>query len=353
MRMNKRAVGAALFAGGAFALVVAGALSFVITPLITRMPYDVQPPETTVEAVDATFVQARQLNGATVVAVQRADVLTTTGIRSDVNAAAQMTGTLKDRAVIWNVFNETTRADTDELISADQSRIALDRYTGTALDWSGQCYTDTEGKPCLPGSVSYSGQVYSFPFGTEKKTYQYYDLSLGKALPINYRGTDEVEGLTAYRFEQVIPEQPITMPAESVNGLLGIFSPGSASGTVLYRGSRTVWVEPVTGSIVDIRDDSRRLLISDTGVQTVLFQAVFRYTPDTRRTIAEVTADGYLAISMLGTYVPIGLAALGVGLMIWGYRLTLRSVAEADPDDSAAHRAGHWSEEPDFATTPP
>lgn len=336
--MMKRVVGSVLFGAGLFLVVVAVALAFVVTPRVSKMPLDLEPPDTVLSGPNATFVQAKRTGENLEIGVQRADLTAINGIKPDVEEAAKLTDDLADKTVVWTVYQAIKRSDNDELISASQSRIAMDRESGAAVDWNGQCYTDGDDEPCEPGSISYDGQLYAFPFGTEKKTYEYFDSTLKRPLPIQYQATEKVEGLTVYKFVQEVPEQTVDMDAELVDGLLGVFAPNANDGEVRYRTTRTLWVEPVTGSIVDYQDAQHRELVADTGERTVLIDAVFRYTPETREAIVDRAGDGRTMLLALGRYVPIGLAALGLILLVLGY-LVARSrpaparqpVAEVSP----------------------
>ncbi|GAA4724547.1 DUF3068 domain-containing protein [Phytohabitans rumicis] len=329
--MKKRVVGAALFGTGLFLLVVAVALAFVVTPLASKMPFDLEPPVTNLDAPNATFVQARMEGGEPTIGVQQATLRASTGIQPDVGAAAELPDSLVNKTVVWNVFQNIKRTDNGEVINATESRIALDRKSGAAANWSGQCYTDQEDEPCRGGNINYRGQLYAFPFGTEKKTYQYYDSTLHTALPINYEGTETVNGLEAYRFRQVVPEQQATMDEELKGVLLGVFAPGSTSGTVQYNAARTLWVEPVTGSIIDYQEEQHRVLVSNTGVRTTLLDAVFRYTPQTRQTVVDKAGDGRSTLLLLGRWIPIGLTVLALLLLAFGYLLTRGAVRAGAP----------------------
>jgi hypothetical protein len=317
--MMKRVVGSVLFGTGLFLVVVAVALAFVVTPRVSKMPLDLEPPETVLSGPNATFVQAKRTGDNLEIAVQHGDLTAINGIKPDVEEAAKLTGDLADKTVVWTVYQAIKRSDNDELINASQSRIAMDRESGAAVDWDGQCYTDGDGEPCESGSISYDGQLYAFPFGTEKKTYQYFDSTLKRPLPIHYQATEKVEGLTVYKFVQEVPEQQVDMDAELVHGLLGVFAPTATDGVVRYRTTRTLWVEPVTGSVVDYQDAQHRELVADTGERTVLIDAVFRYTPETRATIVDKASDGRSMLMALSRYVPIVLAVLGLGLLVLGY----------------------------------
>ena len=67
----------------------------------------------------------------------------------------------------------------------------LDLSRVLAGPWAGQCLAE-QPAPCQPGNVQFAGQLYQFPFGTEKKTYKFFDTTVRAALPIDYRGTDTV-----------------------------------------------------------------------------------------------------------------------------------------------------------------
>jgi hypothetical protein len=325
--MTKRVVGGSVFGIGLFLLVAAFALAFVIAPLLTRIPYDTKPAEIATEASNATFAQVTVSGQTTSIDIRRANVRARTSVQPDVAAAAGLGGTQAGRTVVWKVFEKVERTDTGEAISQSESRIALDRSSGAAARWSGQCLADEPYERCEAGNEAYAGQLYQFPFGTQKRTYQYYDRELGRALPIQYRGTDTIEGLRAYRFEQVVPEQPLQASAATIRTLTGRFAPQARTATMLYRTQRTVWVEPVTGVIVSVQDQPRRTLVPDTGPPTVLFDATFRFSPDTLHSVTRSAASGRLTILAAHRYVPIGLALLGIAGLVAGYRITRGAAA--------------------------
>jgi hypothetical protein len=324
--MKKRIVGAALFGIGLFFLVIALALVFFVVPLLARIPYDLTPPLTTVEAHGATFVQSAIVNDKPTATVGHADLRSTTGIKPDASAAAGIGGDLKNKAVVWNIFTQTTRADTGDVIDASTGRIAMDRASGAAVKWDKACYADQLGQACDPGNIDYSGQLYAFPFGTKKQTYQYYDTTLRKALPMIYQGTETVRGLTTYRFVQAIPDQQINADEATMDVLLGSLAPGAASGTMWYDDTRTLWIEPVTGSIVNYSEQQHRTLRTDTGTSITLLDATFQYTPQTLAEVTKQAGDGRQVIVALSRYTPIGLTVLGLVALLLGFLLTRSGV---------------------------
>ncbi|MDQ1645430.1 MAG: hypothetical protein QOJ50_1614, partial [Cryptosporangiaceae bacterium] len=97
------------------------------------------------------------------------------------------------------------------------------------------------------------------------------------------------------------------------------------------------------------------------GPPTVLFDATFRFSPQTLHSVVQSAASGRVRILILHRYAPIGLALLGIAGLLVGYRITRgapqttrrpRTVAvpehavpahamgpaEAQPAESAAYR---------------
>ncbi|SDT52111.1 DUF3068 domain-containing protein [Actinoplanes derwentensis] len=327
----KRIIGATLFGLGILSLLLAMALAWVIVPSQRKVPLDLVPPDVVVETANASFVQAKMLpNGTPQVVVENAGLRSTTGIKPDFKAAAELGGD----TIIWNVYHSTNRIDTGEMINSAESRVALDRASGAAVPWAGQCHTETQA-PCTPGDVAFAGQLYLFPFGTEKRAYQYWDSTLGKPLPIAYQATEEYNGLSTYRFQQQIPDQPADMNAETLAGLLGFLAPGATSGTISYRATRTLWVEPETGAIVGYREQQHRELVPDVGQPVVIFDADLQYDQATLDAVRKEAESGLALLNLLGFWVPLGLAILGLVLVSAGVLLSR----------AAGPRGGHRADE--------
>ncbi|BEL08355.1 DUF3068 domain-containing protein [Actinoplanes sichuanensis] len=326
----RRITGTALFGLGILCLLFAMALAWVIVPSQRKVPLDLVPPDVVVETANASFVQAKTLpNGTPQVVVENAGLRSTTGIKPDFAAAAGLDG----ETLVWNVYHSTRRIDTDEMINSAESRVALDRTTGEAVPWEGQCHVE-EPVPCTPGNVSFSGHLYLFPFGTEKTTYQYWDSTLGKALPLEYQAEEDYNDLPTYRFQQVVPEQPAPMNPDSLGALLAFLAPGASDGTISYRATRTLWIEPQTGAIVGYREQQHRELVPNLGERVVIFDADLQYDQATLDAVGKQASDGRSQLLLLGVYVPIGLAFLGLVLIAVGLLL-----ARGGSSPRGGHRA--------------
>lgn len=328
----RRVTGAVLFGLGLLCVVAAAALAWIIVPSQMRFPYSLKPPDIVVTAPNATFFLAQRLPHDKIDArVVHGTLNATTGVKPDFEAAAHLTGNLAGRTLIWNVYQTSTAVDYHLPVSLSESRIALDRVSGAAVPWNGQCYNDVKDQQnksgCLAGNIEYKGQLYLFPFGTEKKTYQYWDGTLRTALPMVYRGEEKVGGLPTYRFEQVVPRQDLPMDQKTVTDLLGLLAPKAHTATMSYQDTRTLWVEPMTGAIVAYREQQQRQLVPDTGAPIDLLNADFQYEPATAKTVLDQTRHGRSELLLLGRYLPIGLLVVGGLLAVLGVLTTRRAAA--------------------------
>ncbi len=346
--------GATLFGIGVFAVVIAAGCAFYVAPSVARLPYDLAmctPKKTedclrpsVAEAQGAKFLQTK--GGDTpVVAVQTGTLRSTTEIspRADLTDS-EMKGALEGEAVVWNGYGTVTWVETGEMVSQYEAGLAIDRDTAAAVDWSKQ-YLQADG-PTEPSTVNFAGQLYKFPFGTEKKDYQYFDRDLRKALPIQYQGTEKVDGLETYRFQQVVPETPLNFSTTRLEGLLSKFAPDATGGQVNYSNTRTIWVEPVSGTFIKVQEQQKKSLVPDAGTPTQLLDGNFIYTDETVANNVKSAGDTKSQVLMISRNLPIGLAVLGALLLIIGLfmvttarRETARHRAEEITDSEAEVKA--------------
>ena len=318
--------GAVLFGIGVFAVVIAAGCAFYVAPSVARLPYDLrmcQPGETAdclrpsiAEAQNAKFLQTKG-GDKPVVAIQTGTLRSTTEIDPQADlTASEMTGDLDGEAVVWNGYGTVTWVETNEMVSQYKAELAIDRDTAAAVDWDKQFLQDAG--PSAPSTVEFAGQLYKFPFGTEKKNYEYFDRDLRKALPIEFQSTETIKGLETYRFQQVIPETTLNFSAERLTGLLNTFAPGATSGRVTYTNTRTIWVEPVTGTFIKVQEQQKKTLVPDTGAPTGLLDGNFVYTDQTVTNNVDSAGDTKSQVLMISRNLPIALAVLGAILLILG-----------------------------------
>jgi hypothetical protein len=314
--MRSRVTGAVLCGLGVLALVFAAGLAFFVGPRVERLPYDLDRTQSVAEAPNATFLQIS--NGE--VAVNRADLRSTITVQPDTRATADLEGDLDGEAAVWLVGQQVIRTDTNDLISAYSTSLALDRKTAEALPWEGQ-WLDTGNER---QSVDYSGQIYKFPFGTQKKTYQIFDRDILATQPANFVKTEEINGLETYQFTQEIRGGRQQVPADRLAALLSALVPGSTAGEIVYNNTRSVWVEPTTGQYIKVQETQQKTLVGNNGQTAEILNAVFTYTDDTIARSADTAASNRQLLQIVKMWGPIALVVVGLILVVVGLMLIAR-----------------------------
>jgi hypothetical protein len=292
-------------------LVLAIGLPLYVAPAVTKLPYDLEKSTSLVEAKGATFLQIK--GGAATVATGQ-DLRSTTTVVPQPILTEQLQKEFKDHAVVWDVYSSTARVDNGEKISESTTEIALHRVTGVPVDWTGAWVNDG-----TKTTTKFSGQIYKFPFHTEKRDYAFWDAELGAtAPPAKFQGVETVGGLEVYRFQQVIPWFKTTSDPTTISFLLTTFAPLAESGDIYYRNTRTMWVEPVTGQFLNLREQREQELRDDQGGKTTLLNADFSYSKATQDNSVKTAGDNKTKIQLISLYAPIGLGILGVILLVVG-----------------------------------
>ncbi|NYF55847.1 hypothetical protein HDA35_001678 [Micromonospora purpureochromogenes] len=327
-------MGAALFGLGVLLLVVAAGLPLYVAPAVTKLPYDLARTTSKAQAVNARALKVTVSGGSVSIEVPQATLVSNVEvIPQPEDTADRLPKDLAGKAVIWDVFQTVKNADNGEVFSQYSTELALDRVSGAAVEWDEQWLNETGEDKTPVGNVAYEGQIYKFPFNTKKKDYEVFDRDLKRSTPAKFTGTEAVRGVEAYRFEQRIENETLNTPESSIKTLIGRFAPTATSGKVVYSNTRTLWVDPVTGAYLDVREQQHKEFQPDNGPVTVLLDADFRYTDDTVAKSVKTVEDNRSKIDMVRTYVPIGAGVLGLLALVAGLLLVLRANG-----DTAAQR---------------
>jgi hypothetical protein len=240
-------------------------------------------------------------------------------------ADQQDAGKLDSNAVIWAVYQTTTIAETGQGVSSTSTELALDRASAEAVNWGGQ-WIDDQNTP-----IKYSGLTYKFPFNTQRQDYKIYDTDVRAASTAKFQSVETIDGLEVYHFVQQIPETNIDVSAKDMSDLLTTFAPAAKSGTVSYHNTREVWVDPVTGVFINVRERPHKELRADNGQTQVLLDADFSYTKDTIANSADGAKSNGNQLKLVTVYGPIGLGVLALLLIVGGVLLMRRPRAAATP----------------------
>jgi hypothetical protein len=200
-------------------------------------------------------------------------------------------------------------------IDAGTERIAFDGHTSQMLN----CCNANENGTAI---TDFTGiNPFKFPFGTEKKTYQYFDGTLAKALPMVFKDVEKVQGLEVYKFEQDIPATQYT-ELEVPGSLVGQPDVPAVKAPRFYSNVRTVWVEPTTGAVVKGQEVQKQYLAKADGSEgLVLIAATLSFTQQNIDVSVKTAKDGASKLNLISKTIPLvslllGLVLLGLGLWL-------------------------------------
>lgn len=336
----RRVFGAIFIALGAMLLVAAAALPTIVAPAAAKLPYDMQPCPATnppdgcqkpsvAEAKGATFLQIDSKG----VRIESGDLRSTTEVipQAKLTADEQAKGNLTDDAIVWDVYSTVQRIDDGTVISASSTELAMDRVSGAAVAWKGQWIS--ESADAKDTSIAYKGQVYKFPFNTEKKDYAYWDGDTLAAPMAKFTAVEAIEGVETYHFIQTIPETQVKVDDSSLATLIGVFAKDATTGKVTYSNTREVWVDPVTGAFVKVREQPRKTFTPDVGAPVDLLKADFSYTAATTKNSAQSAKDNGFLLGLVKLYAPVGAGLLGLVLLLGGFLMIRVRKSEGEGDD--------------------
>ena len=302
-------LGASLAGLGALLLVVGGLVHFYVVSTLSVAP------------IDQNSVTSLEAKGATVF-----DTATLEPITTDLSVKARTVGDVAaskkapDGILVW-VGTTTVTSEPDGVIrSQSVKRSAFDEATAEAANCCGN-FNETEDGVRTP--VKRDGLVWKFPFNTEKKTYQVWDDTIGKAVTTKYTGTAKVLGHTTWVFENDVPGTVVG--TQDVPGsLLGQASNDNVTADSYYENHNTYFVEPITGAIVNQVTDTKAWF-SYEGNDLVTTQAHIEYTQAQIKEMYDETLGNQPQLLKLAEgFIPWVVALLGLGLIGLGAALGRR-----------------------------
>jgi hypothetical protein len=298
---GRQILGAVLAGVGALLFVVAGLTHFYVVPKLAVAPID-QNSVTSLAAKDATLFDTASLK----------PIVTDLSVKAhtvgDVTASQKAGGSTR----VW-VSTTTVKSSDGVIRSQSVKRAAFDARTSQAVNCCGN-FMETEQGVRTP--VTRSGLLFKFPFNTEKKSYQVWDDTLGKAVTTVYKGTSKVQGHTAWVFENDVPAT-VVGTRDVPGSVLGLSSNDNVSADSYYQNRNTYYVEPVTGAIVNQVTDTKTWF-SYQGHDLVTTEASIAYTPQEIKETYDTLGSQPQSLALAGGSVPWMMAVLGLALIAWG-----------------------------------
>ncbi|WP_068398088.1 DUF3068 domain-containing protein [Kribbia dieselivorans] len=276
------------------------------------------------EGVDAVYphrigptARLDKLTGVTVVSTR-----TVQGIPGKVEAAG------KDKD---NAFWQTTVRSQAEVggqlqdLSYSDEGVSLDRRSGEATNCCGDYRStgDLE-DPDKTEPVTHEGYFFKLPFNAQKQDYPWWDGDLQASAPAKFDREETLNGLPTYVYVQTIPEQTVGAPRQVPRSLFGDSKPGNFAADVHYTNTRTLWVEPETGSVVKGQEEIARSLVVDGQDPVYLVKGTLAYTDETVKENVDKYASSAKVLSFIrGPLLPVGLIG-GILLLLLGVFLFIR-----------------------------
>ncbi|MFE1951721.1 DUF3068 domain-containing protein [Streptomyces sp. NPDC059524] len=294
---------------GAFLLVLAGLLAWYVEPRAERTPLNTDT--TTVFTGTGSYFDTGKIR-----TVHDRRITITRQVRGDVADGE------RGDAAVWDV---TTSVDTDASLPAADPH--------DALQWTQERWV-TDRKTNLPvhccgESPAFRGEAYlKFPFRVERRTYTWWDNTLGATIPLRFRGTTRVQGYEGYRFTGIVA--PARTGSRLVPGkLVGQPKRGQVLAEEWYanHGVELV-VDRRTGRVLYAAIGPRKTLRApgtDRDAAVLLDSRKIAFTPATQRAQVALAQDDNDRLTLLGTTVPLvaggaGLLALAAGAVLLAVR---------------------------------
>ncbi|OZC56369.1 hypothetical protein CH289_06525 [Rhodococcus sp. RS1C4] len=309
---------------GAFLLVAAILIPTYTVPRLEKTPLDLEV--TTVSTGTGSVLNAASL------AAGRAQVDENVNLVSQRFVTTEEPSNADDITVqAGQTLRRTDKQGDTGLLTASVDRVTLDRVSSEPVENPIGTIQVQGDKPAE--EVPHTGLQYKFPFNAEQKAYPFFDINARASQDIDFVEETEINGTPVYKYEQTVgpvdlsgvvnlPTNKVTLPAETW-GVEGGEAPVTM--TRWYENTRTVWVEPKTGVIVDGEEQIHQYYSRTAGQPEVdVLNAPIKFDENTVEYQIQRAKDGQDQLSTFGRTVPIIAGILGVIALIAGIVLGLR-----------------------------
>ncbi|MET8687921.1 DUF3068 domain-containing protein [Streptomyces sp. NPDC004732] len=308
MRRTASPLSLILLGLGAFLLVLAPMLAWYVEPRAKRTPVDVDI--TTVFKGKGSYFDTEKIK-----TVHDKDLTITRQVRGDV-ADSEDSG----RAV-WDV---STSVDPDKSLPAADPH---DSLQWTLERWVTDRKTNAP-VHCCGEEPYFEGEAYlKFPFDVEKRSYRWWDNTLGATVPLTYKGTKKVQGYEGYRFTGTVKATK-TGTRQVPGRMVGQPRKSQVIADEYYANHGIELVaDQRTGRIIYAAIGPRKTLRapgSDKDATVLLDSDRIAFTPDTQRAQVKLADDDSSRLELVGETLPVGAGVLGGVLAVAGIVLLVR-----------------------------
>ena len=229
----------------------------------------------------------------------------------------------------WEMVVDTSLPD--RMIDHSSRRVIVDRETGRAVNCCGEHVNGDR-------AVRQAGLVHFWPAGASEDDFPYYDAEVRSAPLLEFDDWDEVAGLRTGRYTQSVsatqvPDSGRPVPA----ALFDAGARGTVTATRWLEVTRTFWVEPVTGVVVNATEQREETLRPRDGRGSVpLLRAELVLEEPQVAANAEQARVRSVLLRALDSWAPVVLGPLGALAVLVGLFRARRAVPADSRKDVAA-----------------
>ncbi|WP_329620784.1 DUF3068 domain-containing protein [Streptomyces sp. NBC_01255] len=308
MRRSISPLSLILLGVGVFLLVLTQLLVWYVEPRAKRTPTDVD--STTVFSGRGSYFDTGSVS-----TVDGQTITITRRVLGDV-AGGERSGN-----AIWDV---STQIDSPKTLALGDPRKSLQ---WTTERWVTDRRTNLPVR-CCDEKPAFEGEAYlKFPFDVEKRSYSWWDSTLGATVPLEFQEVARVGGREGYRFVGSVKATPTG--TRLVPGVLvGSSKPGQVAAEEWYSNARIeLTVDQRTGRIMNALIAPRKTLRapgSEKDAVTLLASERLEFTDATRREQVELASEDSGRLKLLGETAPLAGGVAGGLLAIAGAVLLIR-----------------------------
>ncbi|GCB49702.1 DUF3068 domain-containing protein [Streptomyces sp. NL15-2K] len=319
MRRTASPLSLILLGLGTFLLVLAPLLAWYVEPRAAVNPID----------IDTTAVYR---GTGSVFDTERIETVSDQRITITQRVRANVDDSERSGNAVWDV---TTTVDTDKSLPAadphdallfNPHRWVMDRKT-------------TKPVHCCEETPYIEGEAYlKFPFDVRKRSYQWWDNTLGGTVVLDYQGTKKIQGYTGYRFTGTVP--PTKVGSRLVPGSI-VDEPGRpqvlAEEWYSNHGVELV-VDQATGRVIYAQVGPRQTLRAPGAKKdaaVLLDSRKIAFTTDTQKEAVRQAKQDSGQLRLVGEVLPVGAAVGGFVLAVAGGVLVARGRQRPESTDTA------------------
>ncbi|GGV37547.1 hypothetical protein GCM10010277_24110 [Streptomyces longisporoflavus] len=307
MRRTASPLSLILLGLGVFLLVLAPMLAWYVEPRAKRTPVDIDT--TTVFKGTGSYFDTDKIK-----TVHDKNLTITRQVRGDVDDS-------NDEHAVWDVVTSVDpdsslpAADPHDSLQFTTERWVTDRKTNRPVH-------------CCDEKPYFEGEAYlKFPFDVQKRSYIWWDNTLGATVPLTFRGTKKIQGYEGYRFTAKV--KPAKTGTRLVPGrLVGQPRRSNVLAEEWYANHGVELVaDKRTGRIIYAAIGPRKTLRapgSDKDETVLLDSKRIAFTTKTQKAQVKLADDDSSRLELIGVTLPVGAAVLGGLLAIAGGVLVLR-----------------------------